>query len=216
MDIQHARRYFLIGLCGAVLSLCLNLLFSLTLFYHSYRDNDGSGLYALSQFFPFAMSSKELVIATPFDKGPSYYDNDLDRREIEEMLVRYYLDMRYSYIPDSQEMMVRWGKRSPMLRLSTPAVHQKVTKGDLKETVTEMTKKGIVKTVDVTSVVKGRNQFNVEMDVYSVSPDLPMSKETYTIRLDYRYSDSRKRFNKDFVNPYGLYFTHVEMTKKTR
>ena len=215
MDIKRARLQFWISLGVAVVSVSLSLLFALTLFYQTYRDGDGRGLYVLSQFFPYSSQSRELAITSPFDKGEQYYNDDKDRRDIEEMLARYYLDMRYTYIPDVAEMTYRWGPISPLMRLSTPAVHRSITKGKDVEDFLNKMPKNEVRTIEIQSFerVKERRQFNVNMYVYTLNDEGQVQWESYQVLMDFAYSNARKRFDRDFTNPYGLYFYNISETK---
>jgi hypothetical protein len=213
MDAKKVRHYAWISLAAAVFSVVLTLLFSMTLFFQAQRDNNGRGLYVLPQFLsPQAMFSKELAITSAFDKGENYYDQDYDRRTIEEMLVRYYLTMRYTFFPNHTEMMYRWGWRSPLSRLASTDIHKEIVGKDLEQKIRDLGEN--VRTVNITSLKKDEKNIralNVQMEIYVLKPDGFLEKiEKYNVIMHYGYKDRYKIFSPNFNNPYGMYFTYVK------
>ncbi len=212
MDRNRPDRYALMVAAGAILSVSLTLLFALTLFYQSHRDNNGRGLYVLPQFlFPRLMLSKELVITSPFDKGQLVYDQDYDRRMIEEMLIRYYLEMRYTFFPNNKEMMYRWGWNSPMASLTRPDIHRKIVGKDLEQKIRDMGEN--IQTVNVIRMEKDpENDYarNVQMEIYTLRPDGFLENvQKYNVRMVFEYRNKYKVFSPNFNNPYGLRFTYI-------
>ena len=213
MDSKKARHYAWISLATAVFSVILTLLFSMTLFFQAPRDNNGRGLYVLPQFLsPQAMFSKELIATSAFDKGENYYDQDYDRRTIEEMLVRYYLTMRYTFFPNHTEMMYRWRWGSALSRISATKVHKEVVGEDLEQKIRDLGEN--VRTVNITSLKKDENDkraFDVQMEIYVLRSDGFLEKiEKYKVRMLYEYKDRYKILSPNFNNPYGMYFTYVK------
>lgn len=212
MDAKKVRYYAWISLAAAVFSVVLTLLFSMTLFFQAQRDNNGRGLYVLPQFLsPQAMFSKELAITSAFDKGENYYDQDYDRRMIEEMLVRYYLTMRYTFFPNHTEMTYRWRWGSALSRISATEVHKEFVGEDLDQKIRDLGEN--VKTVNIVSLKKDEKDnraFNVQMEIYTLRPDGFLEKiEKYDVRLNFDYKNRYKIFSPNFNNPYGMYFTYV-------
>jgi len=214
MNTQKAHLYFILSLVGALFSLSITFFLSLVLFQHVYRDNSGGGLYALPQIFAPARTSGEFTIATPIDSA-NYYKSDRTRQNIEEMLARYYLELRYSFIPDRREMLYRWGKSGPLMRLSTSDVHRKITAGqDLEDYFAQMPQDE-VRTIEITRFGRSENrrQFDVDMIIHTLKYDGQMTSTGYRVYMDFRYSNARKAFTKNYTNPYGLYFYNITRTK---
>lgn len=215
MNRNRPERYALIVAIGAVFSVSLTLLFALTLFYQAHRDNNGRGVYVLPQFLSSRlMDSKQLITTSPFDKGFVFYDQDYDRLMIEEMLIRYYLEMRYTFFPNSAEMMRRWGWNSPMAYLSSSGVHRELVGQDLEQKIRDMGES--IRTVNITKFEKdSKNDYarNIQMEIYILRPDGFLENvQKYNVRLVFNYNNKYKLFTPNFNNPYGMYFTYVKAT----
>ncbi len=213
MDIKRARQYAILSFVAALFMLLVSFLFSITLSYQSHRDGNGRGLNILSQFMSSPMKGVNLSIATPFDKGDNYYDNDLDRALIKEVLVRYYLEMRFTFIPDMPEMLRRWGWGGPVSRLSTSAVHAKVVGGDLEDKIRK--RKGEVQTVEIMSLdcKTDRSQCSAVVRVDILSEDGSLRSSMSDVILTLRYANRYKSFRKP-INPYGLYINGVSIAER--
>lgn len=220
MDIRKARLYAWLSLSTSVVLLSISLLFSFTLFFHSKQDSEGRGVHVISQFFPIdTMEFKSLFSAIPFE-GSDDYDVKI-KKVVEEMLARYYLEMRLTYFPDFEEMSYRWGWRGPMARLSTTKVHRDFLGGKLEDKIKKKNDEGgKVQTISIQNINLGFNevsqtpQFQADVLIITLNNNVPSEKNFY-VTLDYNYSDSRKVFSKNWVNPYGVYFTRVNITEKT-
>ncbi|MBE6446578.1 MAG: hypothetical protein E7021_04165 [Alphaproteobacteria bacterium] len=215
MNRNRPERYALIVAIGAIFSVSLTLLFALTLFYQAHRDNNGRGIYVLPQFLSSRlMDSKQLITTSPFDKGFVFYDQDYDRLMIEEMLIRYYLEMRYTFFPNSAEMMRRWGWNSPMAYLSRSDIHREVVGKDLEQKIRDMGEN--IRTVNITKIEKDlKNDYAryIQMEIYILRPDGFLEKvQKYDVRVVFDYNNRYKVFTPNFNNPYGLYFTYIKST----
>ena len=224
MELKKAHFYAWLSFWVSVVSLVFTFLFSMTLFYQVHRDENGKGVYVLPQFLSRrSMLSNEFISTSTFEKGKKYRDNDYDRLLIEEMLIRYYLEMRYTFFPDVEEMVYRWGWRSPLRYFSTNQVHQDITdfegkgKGlsddDLKQKIHSM--QHVIKTVEIEKISKKEgNRYEAEILVYSLLrlDGRLDSVNRYLVQLNFRYSNLRKFYTREFSNPYGLYFTDVVAT----
>ena len=215
MDIKRARLYACLSLGAALLMLCLTLLFTLTLSYQAHRDGKGRGLNVIAQFLSTPMEGAKLAITSPFDKGMGEYDRDSDRRLIEEMLVRYYLEMRYTFIPDQREMMRRWGWQSPLARISTSKVHEKVVGKNLEDKIRK--KVGVVETVNILDVQpeSDAHQYGVIMQINTISDSGQYESNVYRATLGFKYRKGYRSFFREPINPYGLYFDYFVRTKFT-
>ena len=209
MDIKGARLYALLSFGVALLMLIFTFLFAITVSYQSYRDGRGGGINVLAQFLSSPMRGGNLALTSPFDKGKDYIDNDMDRKLIEEMLARYYLEMKYTFFPDEQEMMRRWGNMSPLVRISTRQLHNQLSGGNLENRIRE---KHDVDTVEIIKIEKteGRtNQYIAEIRVTTTSEMGRIDSKMYRVTMDFSYSRSYRSFFREPVNPYGLYFQRV-------
>lgn len=208
MDIKRARLYALLSFGTALFMLMVTFLFAITLAYQSYRDSRGGGVEALAQFLSSPMRGANLALTSPFNKGDDYIDNDVDRRLIEEMLARYYLEMKYTFFPDEEEMTRRWGDRSPLVRISTRQLHKQLSGGNLENTIRN---KHEVETVEIIKIDKSeerKNQYVAEIRVNTLSDVGMLSSKMYRVTMDFSYSKSYRSFVEP-VNPYGLYFRRV-------
>lgn len=213
MELKKAHFYAWLSFWVTVGSLIFTLLFTMTLFYQAHRNDKGRGLYVLPQFLTsHSTSSRELISTSTFEKGNTYLDRDYDRTLIEEMLVRYYLEMRYTFFPDFNEMMYRWGWNSPLAHISTSRVHEEVVGDDLENKIRQMP--DFVRTVGILDISRDKessNAYQVQMAIYTLRQDgVFESTELYNVRLVFRYSNSRKFYASQLSNPYGLYFTYVD------
>ncbi len=210
MELKRVRLYAWLSLGAALVMLSLALLFALTLSYQTYRDGEGRGLHVLSQFVSSPMKGKNLAITSPFDKGLNYYDRDSDRKLIEEMMVRYYLELRYSFISDQTEMMRRWGWSSPLRRISTRRIHEKVVGNDLEERIRK--KNGDIETVNILNITpnSGANQYSITMQINKIAASGQFESKVYKMVVGFRYNDVYKSFFREPVNPYGFYINYID------
>ena len=135
-----------------------------------------------------------------------------ERKLIDEMLIRFYVENRHFYIPDIAEMSYRYGRWGPVGRMSAPNVYGAFmkSKGNYLENIRNET---ATKMADITSVTRRDNTFTVDFDVYSLDHERRAfaGSRRATIEVGYnpRMSD-RLKFAKDFANPYGLYIKIYE------
>ena len=152
-----------------------------------------------------------LAITSPFDKGIDYIDNDMDRKLIEEMLARYYLEMRYTFFPDKMEMLRRWGWASPLARISTRALHKTLARDDLEDVIRNRQNIETVNIVKITPSTSKEKQYIAEMQVNTISDMGEYTSAMYRATMDFNYSPSYQSFFRDPINPYGLYFHRVSI-----
>lgn len=209
--------FFRISLVAAIFLLVCLLVLVLTALYM------GDKLKVRAQFFPIAVSrSNEFSRPTLHEFSqlntfsPMYFDTKIngieagvrDKGMIDEMLVRYYLEMRYTQIPDLSEMAYRWGIGGPVYFLSTSKLYNSfIGKWDKK--IASLGNNVI--TIDIKKVKKEGNSFKVDFDLYENLPDGQPRFKSKHADLKFRYANFHM-YTPFFSNPYGLIFTSLDET----
>ena len=150
-------------------------------------------------FSPDIMRFGQRVEATNLNAGEQL----TDRKLIDEMLVRFFVENYHFYIPDRWELDYRYGPLGPIARLSTPAVYRKFM-ADKKDYRTNVENKRYTQMADITSVSRRDNVFTVDFDLYEMH-DMKVSKagsRRATLRVG--FYRGRQLYLTDFVNPFGL------------
>ena len=132
---------------------------------------------------------------------------------IDEMLVRYYLEMRYSQIPDAAEMQVRWGTGGPVDLLSLPSIYSKFA-AKASPKIDKLPRNVI--TIDIKRLWRDRNNtFNIDFLIYERFPNGMHNVIAKNVILRFRYYRYRIfRNSTKFNNPYGFTVIHFEETEK--
>ena len=134
------------------------------------------------------------------------------RELLEEMMVRYYVEMCYTIISDEGEMQRRWGGNGVVRQLSTPRVYKSFGFSDAK--LAEIREKQITQTIDIVSVdKKDSNVYDVVFKQYRRGVGASRVR-TISVKLSYIYSDGYKIFRSNFVNPFGMVFTGVDKSSR--
>ena len=150
-------------------------------------------------FSPDIMKFNQLLEATNLDAG----EHLTDRRLIEEMLIRFFVENYHFYIPDKWELGYRYGPRGPIARLADPAIYRKFINS--KEGFAENTENNLTTTMaDITRVTRKDNVFTVDFDTYAMDDMQPRMTGSRRATIKVNYFKGRKQFKSDFVNPFGL------------
>ena len=127
---------------------------------------------------------------------------------IDEMLVRYYLMMRYEQIPDLPEMAFRWGKDGVIYLLSTVDVYSDFAR-QIQSTVASLP--DMVQTVEIkhlerikTDSGKDARRFSVDIVLHEQYPDGHVVSKAKTVQIAFGYTRRRRLFSKYLTNPYGF------------
>ena len=123
------------------------------------------------------------------------------------MLVRYYLEMRYTQIQDTYEMTYRWGFGGPVYRLSSPLVYVNFSKNLEKKLDTLP---DVVKIIDIRNVKVQGNVYEVDFIVYTNFPEGQPRPEKKRATLEYVYVPFRRSLSSVYGNPYGMMFIRFE------
>jgi len=129
---------------------------------------------------------------------------------LEEMMVRYYIEMRYTVLADQVEMARRWGSGGLVAQLSSPKLFSSF--GFNIEKLKDLADKRVTQTVNVLSVVK------TTTGTYTVTFDLirhvldARTETRMSVVLGYTYSRWYKRFQQNFVNPFGMVFIGLDQS----
>ena len=165
-------------------------------------------LKVLAFVVPKDAGANGVVGAIPFD------DFEVDENWhdlLEQMIVRYYVEMRYTIIPDAVEMVRRWGIRGPIRLLSSNQLYQTFIAKEAHLDRIKENKVKITQTVDIKEVRKMRaGAYRVSFDVYIKSGSVMRRKGPIIVSLVYRYSNKYRFFSSDFSNPLGMYFIAVD------
>ena len=131
---------------------------------------------------------------------------------LEEMMVRYYIEMRYTMLADFSEMQRRWGSGGAVWRLSSPKVFRgfAINEEKLQDLCVE---KKVTQTVRITSVKKEvRGVYSVLFNLTRIVSGKQTEKKM-KVSLGYTYANGYRIFRSDFVNPYGLVFVGFDATE---
>ena len=177
-----------------ILSLMLLTLLVITIFNTAPRVN------VIPQLFsPDVMHFNHFVEATNMQAPIK------ERKLIEEMLVRFYVENRNNYIPNLYEMSYRYGENGPIARLSSPAVFRQF-QGEIGNFAEKMQEKTDIttKTVDIIRLTRQDNTFTVDFDVYQFDGNKVSFGGSRRAVVKISYAPEYRHFSADFVNPYGI------------
>ena len=147
--------------------------------------------------------SKEFVQTVPLDVLPVS-----EQQKIDEMLVRYYLEMRYTRIPDQIEMQRRWGAR--LAFLSTYDVYRK-SRLDPEQVDVQQPR-----VIDIRALELKKDKehlYDALIDIYEFDGTRSWIKTTKGLNISFTYSSSRVLLGREFSNPHGLVITGVDERK---
>ena len=194
---------FRITFAASLLLLVLLVLLALT------AVQVGGDLKVVAQFFsttkesPILRKFSQLNTLSPIEMG--------DRRLIDEMLMRHYLEMRYEQMPDVREMRYRWGIPGPVYILSSFKVYNDFAKG-LEKKLNDLP--DVVVTVQIKDVKRHDNVFVVNFSVLENLPNGQVHRKEKNAVLEFRYARGRPRWDPKLINPYGLIFVRFEETER--
>ena len=128
-----------------------------------------------------------------------------EKKLIDEMFVRFYIENRNNYIPNLSELSYRYGGRGPIARLSAPAVFSQFL-GQIGNYAENIQQDGspTTRAIDITSVTRQDNTFSVDFDVYQFDEHTisRLVSKRATVRI--AHSPAYRNFSSDFANPYGF------------
>ena len=188
----------------ASVAIAVNLFLILTLMQMAPR------LKVMAQILTTSpMQSNQLLQTEPF----SY--NAGDKKLIDETLIRFYMDSRYTTFQDKEEMQNRWGGRGPVARLSTQDVYKSFA-GNLKEKLTEINNRNTTTSIDIISISRIDNIFTIEFDIYTYGRGAVRSQRKVAV-VTIGYNPGRQFFNAKYSNPFGMFVkSYKESVKKDK
>lgn len=193
MKSDKAYLYFKLSFVGSFILLFGTFLLCYMLFRYA------PGLHVISQFYTKGiMKSDQQSETIPFEAEGN--NKDL----IDNMLIRYYIETRYTVFPDQQEMVRRWKIGSPFSQLTTKKLYEQFIGDDFEKKVTKLPK--VVSTVDIISVQqdsKDNNLYTVDFDIYGrgSAGEHNRQKKRATLKVGH----GRARNTATFANPYGTF-----------
>ena len=191
---------FWMGLSIVLMTICI--LFVITL------SNMAPQIRVIPQLFrPDTMSANQFVEATAINPHVSVKESKL----IDEMLIRFYIENRYFYVPDIKELRYRYGGRGPVARLSRPDVYAAFakSKGNYLENVQNNPD---TVTVDILNVRRRDNVFTVDFDIYRFTDGRQAFSGTKRATVKIGHNWGLRSFGADFVNPYGFFVMSYDET----
>ncbi len=184
----------------AAIIIAFNLLIILTLLQMAPR------LKVISQILTSPMSSNQLIQAEPLSSDIG------DKKLLDEMLIRYYLEMRLSLFADQTEFNRRIGVGGPVWLLSNADVYRQFLAG-FGEEVTQLRNLSYTESVDIQRISRLGNTFTVEFDVVRLLGST-ISRESKVSIIEVVHDPSRRVFRTNFANPYGLTVVKYNESKK--
>ena len=137
--------------------------------------------------------------------------NESGQKIIDEMLMRYYIQMRYEQFQDLPEMLFRWGRGGVIYMLSSPKVYKDFTRTiedrirNLPDMVQTVEIKKITRNIHPTTG-KELNGFSMDVVIYEQYPDGRIVSKEKEITAQFTYIKGRRLFSPYLINPYGLVF----------
>ena len=194
---------FWMGLSVVLMAICIFFVMTLA--------NMAPQIKVMPQLFrEDAMTANQFVEATAINSKVPLKEKKL----IDEMLIRFYVENRHFYVPDRGELAYRYGPRGPIARLSTPRIYHAFVKGKGNYLENVQNNPDTV-TVDIVAVKRRDNVFYVDFDIYRFTDGRQAFSGTRraTIKIDHnqRFGD-RSFIFRDFVNPYGFYVKSYDET----
>ena len=193
--------FFRVSLCLTFVALSILVLLGLVAL-----QSEGS-LNVVAQVFSATKDSATLHEFSQLNSVVPMEEGDVDK--IDEMLARYYLTLRYEQVPDTHEMVYRWGRGGPLYLLSTPSVYNGFA-GNLEKKIGALP--NIVSSIEIKQIKRQDNIFRINFRIYENLPDNQIRLKEKNVVLEFRYLPQRRRFSPIFTNPFGLVFTRVEET----
>ncbi len=131
---------------------------------------------------------------------------------VDDMLVRFYLEMRYSIIPDLDEMKRRWGEAGIVSYLSSSSAYNAFMPkpNEISQIVTSTPPR----VVDVTRVERQGGRYSVDFDLYEFDKISKWRKTSKTATLDFTYDRSRVLLVPEMGNPNGFVITRVSESEE--
>ncbi len=205
----------------ASIGVAVNLIIVLTLLQMAPK------LKIIAQILPSSETTKDtsnyaqidtLPLAGLLDSNSNI--NKKNRALLDEMFVRYYLDMRISRFSDPYEMASRW--TGAVRRLSSPIVYRNFLKQfeeGLEQELKNLKEEKETTSIDIISISSIGKTYSVEYDVYTYLPLDPVPKPRVqrfiaTIEIDHR--PHVHNYNMQESNPYGFYVKKYRETVKRK
>ena len=168
------------------------------------KENSASALREFSQ------QGRYSVVLREFSQLKTFIPiEEANRKEIEEMFVRYYLSLRYEQVPDTKEMVYRWAKGGPLYLLSLPSLYSKFA-GNLEKKISALPNLVSVLEIEDIKRTAAGNGFTVIFRIHETFLDGRLRTQRKQASLSFRYFSARRRYSPIFTNPFGLIFTSFE------
>ena len=191
---------FWMGLSIVLMTICILLVMTLS--------KMAPHIHVVPQLFRTdTMSANQFVEATAINPHVSVKEAKL----IDEMLIRFYIENRFFYVPDMRELAYRYGRQGPVARLSTPNVYSVFIKGKGNYLENAQSNPDTM-TVDILNVRRRDNVFTVDFDIYRFTDGRSAFKGTKRATIKIGHNWGRRSFGTDFVNPYGFYVISYDET----
>ena len=202
MTSHKAFLYFIWSLVGSVFLLCITFFLSFNIFRYA------GDLQVVSQFYTEGiMDSFRQLDVVPFKSE----NNKATLTQLDELLIRYYIEKRYMSIPDQWEMGRNWYPGSFFYGLTTTKIYTDFIP-DIQKKLSSLSSS--VKTVDILDIQQnGVKKDRRGNDIYTYTIDV----DIYTRTLNGEVGRSQKKrvvlqighyprrifWNKRFNTPYG-------------
>ena len=191
---------FWMGLSIVLMTICIILVITLSRMAPQIR--------VIPQLFrPDTMSAGQFVEATAINPYVSLKESKL----IDEMLVRFYVENRYFYVPDISELMYRYGQRGPVARLSNPNVYARFVKSK-GNYIEDAQSNPYTMSIDIWDVRRRDNVFTVDFDIYRFTDGRVAFSGTKRATVKIGHNWKRRSFGADFANPYGFFVMSYDET----
>jgi len=135
----------------------------------------------------------------------------VERKKIDDVLVRLFVTTRYSFISDRQEMTRRWGPGGVLAYLTTPFLYSNLVPDPQQYTDADERKRQRV--VDIISSKRSDNYYTVVFDLYEATGYGDWTKSTHSVIVQFAYSRGRRTLRGLTANPYGFVVVRLDESK---
>ncbi len=190
----------------AVVFVALNLFIILTLFQIAPK------LKIIPLILTSPMNSQEFIQTEPLESGTIS-----DRKLIDEMILRYYLEMRFTQMNDFNEMHRRWGPHGVVASLSSPQVYSEFFnsgEGGMEQRYRNAFGQGFTVSVHITNISRWNNTYVVDFDLHRYANG-KTNVEHKSATVTVAFNPNKYHFlRKQSANPYGMYVTTFTVRNK--
>lgn len=189
----------------AALSVCLNVVMGVAL----------AQLTPLVRVQPYLVNfqnkSEQIVTVAPISNSLE------DSRRVTERLVRQYVMLRHTIVPNATEMERRWGVGSDLHYMSTNPIYKEFSSEEFRKGMDLLVSEGLSRGVEINYVnllPSSTTSWEVGFATYDMYPQATEPKlKKWRAVVDVDYQPSRLSHDARFRNPLGFYVRRYSVSQ---